>query len=108
MHPSLKIPPVQIVFRPYRGPDEMLKTENSLEVFCALERASRRALRVVALHQADRQLDAPSRAALNCYLRTRRIRRGGALPFYRSTELISRTRWLWEMFGRYLDFFWVE
>lgn len=64
-------------------------------------------MRVVSLHQAEQQLDAPSRAALNSYLRTHRIGRGAHLPFYRSTDVVGRTRWLWRIFATYLDFRWI-
>lgn len=108
MDASLRIEPIRFTLRPFRGPDQIVEAGSSLELFNVLDRCARRALRVVEMNQGNRQLDASSRAALNCYLRTYRIRRGAALPFYRSTELIARTRWLWEMFGRYLDFTWIS
>jgi hypothetical protein len=96
-----------VVFRPYRGPDEIFETDSSALLFRALDRAAVRAQRVVSLEASGRALDAPSRAALNAYLRTHRIGRGAGQPFYRSTAVVGRTRWLWRIFETYLDFSFV-
>lgn len=98
----IRIPLVFVKF--VRGRSvKKIATENSAVLFGAFHRAAVAGFAVGVLREEGKILDTDSLLALNAYLRTVKLVRGGKLPFTRLGIRGHTSRYGWRMFKSYLD-----
>ena len=98
----LRISPVAVIFETVRGIRRPFQTDSSALLFHRLRGAALVGERVGRLTENGFVCDLDSTLALNCYLRTAQLGRGGRFPFSRLQLRGDTSRAGWAMFKHYL------